>query len=76
MKKRRGLRFLLGGADKYVDSLIKCLEFVKSETPDEALLERWFFEHFPQTHGEKAVKGYITMITNQLGLIKADHGKK
>jgi len=75
VKKRRGLRFLPGGADKYVDSLIKCLEFVKGETPDEAVLKRWFFEHFPQTHGEKAVKGYINMITDQLGLIKVEHGK-
>src|SRR3989337_694683 len=75
MKKRRGLRFLPGGAGKYVESLIKCLEFVASKRPDVAVLKQWFFDNFPQTRGEKAVKGYINMVTNQLGLIKAEHGK-
>jgi predicted RNA-binding protein len=75
VKKRRGLRFLPGGAGKYVDSLLQCLEFVATEKPDEAVLEQWFFDNFPQTRGEKAVKGYINMVANQLGLIKAEHGK-
>ena len=75
MKKRRGLRFLPGGAGKYVDSLNKCLEFVRSENPDGASLNRWFFKCFPQTRGEKAVKGYINMVTNQLGLIRMEQGK-
>lgn len=75
MKKRRGLRFLPGGARGYVDSLVKCLEFVATGKPDEAVLKRWFFERFPQTRGEKAVRGYINMIANQLGLIKVQHGK-
>jgi len=73
--KRRGLRFLPGGVGRYVETLAKCLEFVRNESPDEAGLKRWFFDHFPQTHGEKAVGGYINMITNQLGLIKIDRGK-
>src|SRR3990170_3921930 len=51
------------------------LEFVASQNPDESGLKRWFFEHFPQTHGEKAVKGYMNMVANQLGLVKAEHGK-
>jgi hypothetical protein len=38
-------------------------------------LKRWFFEHFPQTHGEKAVRGYVNVLVNQLGLIKMEHGK-
>jgi hypothetical protein len=75
MKKRRGLRFLPGGADKYVDSLTRCLEFVKSEGPDEAGMKHWFFKSFPQTRGEKAVMGYVNMIANQLGLIKTEHGR-
>ena len=73
MKKRRGLRFLPGGFGKYVESLLKCLEFVASKRPDGAGLKQWFFEHFPQTRGEKAVKGYINMVANQLGLIKAEN---
>jgi len=75
MKKRRGLRFLPGGVGRYVETLTKCLEFVRNESPDKAGLKRWFFEHFPQTRGEAAVGGYINMITNQLGLIKAEQGK-
>jgi len=75
VKKHRGLRFLAGGAGKYVDSLIKCLEFVRSESPDDAGLKQWFFEQFPQTRGEKAVGGYINMVMNQIGLIRVEHGK-
>jgi len=70
MKKLRGLRFLPGGTGKYVDTLIKCLGFVKGEGPDEERLKRWFYETFPQVRGERAVKGYVSVLENQFALIK------
>jgi len=70
MKKRRGLHFLPGGTGKYVDTLIKCLEFIKGEGPDEERLKRWFYETFPQVRSERTVKGCVYVLENQLALIK------
>ena len=68
----RGLRFLPGGTGRYVDTLMRCLTFVKGEGPDEERLKQWFFETFPQVRGEMAVKGYIYVIKNQFGLVKRE----
>jgi len=75
MKKLRGLRFLPGGTGKYVDTLIKCLEFVKSEGPNEKRLEKWFYDSFSQVRGERAVKGYVSVLENQFALIKKEEGR-
>lgn len=75
MRKLRGLRFLPGGTDKYVDTLMKCLEFVKDESPDKERLRQWFYEGFPRVKGERAVDGYIRVAKDQFGLIKQEGGR-
>jgi hypothetical protein len=67
--KRRGLRFLPGGRSGYVDTLMKCLAFVRDEKPSRERLRQWFYDTFPKVKSGKAVDGYIYVVERQLGLI-------
>ena len=73
MKKKSRLGPLLGGSDKYVSTLQKCLEFVEESNPSEEQLKEWFVKTF-RLENERAVKDYTHTIKN-LGLIVKDDGK-
>ena len=42
MNKRSTLGYLPGGSEKYVDTLRKCLEYIRQEHPTQQQLEKWF----------------------------------
>ena len=42
LKKLRTLGYLPGGEDKYIETLIKCLQFIQKSTPSEEQLELFF----------------------------------
>jgi len=67
-----------GGYNKYVDSLRRCLEFVKQNTPTREQLTGWFSEAFPlgrkkRVRAKKTVDDYVCTIKN-LQLIRESNG--
>jgi len=73
LKKLRGLRYLPGGATKYVDTLIRILEFVDEKNPDINQLKQWFYENF-HVKAER-IGGYVRMLERQFGLIEKKNGR-
>ena len=61
MRKRLGL--LPGGANKYVDTLRKCLEFVLENNPSKEELTEWFKDIY-HSKSEKMLKDYIDTVKN------------
>lgn len=46
MNKRSTLGYLPGGKEKYVDSLRKCMEYIKQEHPTQQQLVKWFHDTY------------------------------
>jgi len=59
MRKRLGI--LPGGADEYVDTLRKCLEFVRERNPSKEELSKWFKKTF-HSRSERAPRDYVYTI--------------
>lgn len=59
MRKRLGI--LPGGADRYVDTLRKCLEFVREKNPSKEELSKWFKKAFRSKSG-RAPRDYMYTI--------------
>lgn len=68
MKKRHRLGPLPGSAKKYLDAVIKCLEFVGGRSPSETEFQEWFLQEFPSVKSKRSVRDYIRTIEN-LGLM-------
>lgn len=73
LNKRRRLGILPGGYNKYVDSLRRCLDFVKQNNPTRKQLMGWFSKTF-NSKSEKIIDDYIRTIKS-LHLIKESNGR-
>jgi len=62
---------LPGGADRYVSTLQKCLEFVRESNPSEEQLKEWFLKTF-HLKNERAVRNYMSTIKNIVLIAKGD----
>jgi len=62
LKKWLGLTYLPGGDDKYIDSLTKCLEFVRENSPSKEELTKWFLQTFRSVESIAVVKSCIRTI--------------
>jgi hypothetical protein len=64
---------LPGGTDQYFTTLLKYLEYVKSNTPSQDDAVKWFMRTYKTVESAKTAKGY-TGVPRSMGLVSNDQG--
>jgi len=64
---------LPGGVRNYHNTLLKVIDYIKTNTPDFEHLKTWLIAEYSLTSEEKTSKGYVDVI-KKLGFIKTDNG--
>jgi len=72
--KNRALWPMPGGADSYIDTLLKYLERVNHSLNTKKELADWYINNFENVKSENTANGYIN-VPKSMGLTKTDNGK-
>lgn len=72
MKKYQAFWPLPGGTEKFVDTLQRCLYFIKDSRPPRQQLTDWFFQNFEKVASKESIRGYITLALWHSGLVEHD----